>query len=428
MTLSLGRSWHWALFAVILAGALLRLAWVEDMEYKGDERWTFERTQNVGRSESLPWLGMSTSYELRHPGGTVWVFVALGKLCGVQEPLGLGRACQGLNVLAILLLVLFAFGVVPAQQREPWLWAAALVSVNPLAVLLHRKIWPPSVIPAFTLLLVFCWWYRDRRLGAFAWGLVGGFIGFLYPAAMFLAAGFALWALLFDRQRVRWLPWLAGSAVGALPLVPWFCYVWSAMGTQPISQRRWTHLVEGKFWFRWLTEPFGISLQYSLGDDFLDFLRYPLVGGQATYLVGLLHAVIGLAAIVLLGRLAWALWGQRGQWRQLWIGRSATAFTQNACLWGFGLVFTATLLPIHRHYMCITFPLMFLWLARAGLAEHGSWLGSLKTGRRLLATVCVVQLLISVSFLGYIHANQRTIRGDYGLPYAAQARTTAQAQ
>src|SRR5262245_54892487 len=368
---SRGRGWRWALFAAVLAGAALRLVWVEDMEFKGDERWTFESTQQVGRAEPVRWLGMPTGYGLRPPGGTVWVFVALGKLFRVHEPTGLARACQLLNVAAVLLLVLFAFRAVPAAEREPWLWAAALVSVNPLAVVLHRKIWPPSMTPAFTMLLLVCWWHRDRRAGAFAWGLVGGLVGFFYPAAMFLAAGFVLWALLFDRRGVRWGPWLAGSALGALPLVPWFGYVATA-GAGAISQRRWSHLVEGKFWLRWVTEPFGISLEYSLGEDFSDFLRYPVMAGRLTYLVGALHAVVCLAAVAVAARLAWVLWRERGRWGELAVGRgSPTAFTQNACLWGFGLVFTATLLPVHRHYMVITFPLMFLWVARAALTHRG---------------------------------------------------------
>src|SRR5262245_22627509 len=100
--------WGWVVFAAVLAGAGLRLAWVEDIEYKGDERWTFERSRHVGRTEPLPWLGMPTSFEVRHPGGTVWVFVALGRLTGAREPTDLARACQLLNVGAILLLVLFA--------------------------------------------------------------------------------------------------------------------------------------------------------------------------------------------------------------------------------------------------------------------------------------------------------------------------------
>jgi hypothetical protein len=420
-TQSAGRGWTWGLIVAVLAGAALRLLWVEDMEFKGDESWTYERTQHVGRDEPLPWLGQPTSYELRHPGGTVWVFVALGRLFNVHNPTDLCRAIQILNLTAILLLLAFTLWAVPRGEREPWLWAAALVSVNPVAVLFHRKIWQPCVMPFFVMVLVICWWYRDRRAGAFCWGFLGGCLGFLYPAGMFLAAGFALWAVLFDRQRVAWRWWLPGSALGVLPLLPWIRYVFTEMAINPISQRRWDHLLEFKFWMRWLTEPFGFCLDYALGDDFDDFLAYPLVDGQPTYLIGALHVALAVGLVILLGWLACCLWRDRGQWGGLLVGReSPTAFTQNACLWGFGLVFTASLLPVHRHYMVSTFPLMFLWLARVTLAPRPRRGGEWISGRCFLSAVWVAQLLISVGFLCYIHGNQRPIRGDYGLPYGAQ--------
>ncbi|HYT87533.1 MAG TPA: hypothetical protein VEL76_02335, partial [Gemmataceae bacterium] len=407
------RAWIWGLIAAILAGVVLRLLWVEDMEFKGDELWNFECTQHMGRDQPVPWLGPPTSFEIRHPAGTVWIVVALGRLFHVQEPTDLCRSVQILNIAAIFLLLGFALWAVPRGEREPWLWAAALGSVNPVAVLFHRKIWQPCMLPFFVMVLLICWWYRHRRAGAFCWGLLGGFLGFLYPAGMFLAAGFALWALLFDRRNVRWRWWLPGSALGALPLLPWFHYVLTEVAANPISQRRWTHVLEFKFWMRWLTEPFGLSLDYALGDDFDDFLAYPLVSGQPTYLIGALHVVLLVGVLTLVGWLCVRLWRERANWGNLWIGReSRTALTQNACLWGFGLVFTLSLLPVHRHYMIITFPLMFLWLARVTLAprwrDGSEWI----SGRGFLAAVWVAQLLISIGFLCYIHVNQRPIRGD----------------
>ena len=409
-----------ALVGAVAVGAVLRLLWVNDMEFKGDERWTFERTQLVGKSEPLPWLGMPTSCVLRHPGGTVWVFLGLSHLFNVHEPTELARACQLLNVAAIVLLVVFAWRAVPRDQREPWLWAAALAAVNPLAVLLQRKIWPPSVMPAFTMLVLICWWYRDRRGGAFAWGLLGALLGFIYPAGMFFALGFAVWAFLFDRARVHWRYWLAGSCLGGLPLIPWFIYVWQALPTQPLSHRSWRHIPELKYWLYWLTESFGFSLDYTLGDDFADFLRYPLIDGSPTYLVALMHVLLLLA---LVGLVSWAvrrLWQQRRHLGALWVGReSPTAFTQNAGLWGFGIIFTLTLLPVNRYYMQMTFPLMFLWLARLALVHRRPLAGKLTAGRAVLLGLWAAQLLISASFLSYIHANQRPIRGEYGIPYGA---------
>jgi hypothetical protein len=419
------RAYRWGLIAVcaaVVAGAVLRLAWVEDMEYKGDEQWTFERVCRVGVSEPFPWLGPPSGAGLRHSGGIVWVFLGLGKLFPVHEPTDLARAVQVMNVVALLLLLLFAFRWVSPHEREPWLWAAALVAVNPLAVLLQRKIWNPSITPCFSVLMLMGWWRRDRRPGAFAWGLGGVVLGYLHPAGLFMTAGFALWAFLFDRKGTRWLSWLAGCALAALPLLPWLHYL--AFGEKPaVAHHSWDYVLTGRFWMRWVTEPLGYSLQYTLTRSaFAEFLRGPVIAGHHTWLVGVLHLVLaaaGLAVLVLGGR---RFWRRRSEWRQILVGReSRTAFTLSAALWGFGILFTLTCLPIHRHYLVLVFPLTFVWAARMALGGTETTRADLARGRACLLVLCVAQALISASFLGYVHANPRYL-GEYGTPYAAQMR------
>jgi hypothetical protein len=423
------RNWRRGGIAAVLAvtvGAGLRLVWQNDIEFKLDELWTFDRVQLVGRTEPFPWLGMPTSCAVRHPGGSVWVFLLLGKLFAVAQPPDLARACEFVNIAAILLVLGFAVWVVPGVEREVWLWAAALVSVNPLAVVLHRKIWPPSVVPLFVVLALLGWWYRHGRWGAFAWGLLGVLVGLIHPAGLFLAAGFALWALLFDRRRVRWLPWLAGSCLGIVPLIPWLVHVARATSAHPITQRNWMHLVELKFWLRWVSEPFGLGLQPLLGLDFQDFLRYPLLGGRPTYLVAALHFTLAGFALGLMVRGCHALWQDRRRWRDVLSGGdSPTAFTQNAMLLGFGVVFSATLLPVHRHYLALTFPLTFVWLARLALGNTEQSAARLHRARVSLVGIYMAQLLLTVSFLSYVHANPRYYAGgEYGMPYGAQRLDT----
>jgi len=117
--------WSIGLAGALILGAVLRLVWVMDMEYKGDEAWTFDRTQRVGRTEPFPWLGMDSSVKVSNPGMNVWVFLLLAKLFSARDPTTLARAVQLLNVSAIVLLVIFAFRMVLKEEREPWLWAAA---------------------------------------------------------------------------------------------------------------------------------------------------------------------------------------------------------------------------------------------------------------------------------------------------------------
>jgi hypothetical protein len=425
------------LLAALCVGMALRLVWVEDMEYKADEVWTFEQAGAGG----LPWLGMNSSVDVPNPGMSLWVFVGLRALSGAEDPPGLTRAVQVVNCLALVLLVWFAWRHVPAGEREAWLWAAALVAVNPLAVLFHRKLWPPCVLPLLTLAVLWGWWYRGRRLPAFVWGLVGACLGQIHMAGFFFAGGFAAWALCYDRparpasrgqpvgdagraeenKGVAWKAWLAGSLLGVLPLIPWAHHLLTHPSARPVNPHRWVHALEGKFWVRWFTESFGFGIDYTLGPtNFRDFLSWPRLGGQPTWLVGAAHAVIAAAALVLLGRAAVSLWRERGGLAARWVGRSSpTAFTQSAALWGFGLLLTLSCCSIHRHYMIVLFPLECLWVARLALARRAE---SPRLGRGLLAALWTAQLLISANFLAYVHTKQH-IGAEYGTTYYSLVHT-----
>lgn len=411
--------WAWLLplAGVLLAGAALRLAAADDMEYKADEKWTFERTQPAP-DRPFPWLGMPTSLGMDNPGMSVWAFMALGKLFRVDDPVDLARAVQWLNVAAILLQVAFAFRSVPWPDREFWLWSAALLCVNPLAVLFHRKIWPPSVLPVLIVALVIAWWHRERRFAALVWGLLGAVIGQIHLSGFYFAAGAVLWTWRFGERRTAWKSWAAGSVLGALPMIPWLKYLLATHGSRPAGNLRWEHIFEFKFWLRWFSESFGWGVDYALGDDFGDFLLQPLIAGRATWLVGLLHAAAIASAVWLLVRIfrqRSTLFGAAAL-AQL---RNPTVMVQDFALWGYGVLLTLSLVSIHCHYMIIAYPMQFLWVARMALGARPDRSPRAMTGRALLALMCAVQLAISISFLAYVHAKQR-IDGDYGTVYRAQ--------
>jgi hypothetical protein len=413
----------WSVLGILLAllaGAGLRLIWADDIEYKADEAWTFENSFGG----DLPWLGMPSSVDIPNPGMSVWVFVLLQRLSGAADPPALARAVQITNVAALVLLVCFAFRHVPRGEREAWLWAAALVAVNPLAVLFHRKIWPPCVLPLLTLAMLYGWWYRQRRVPAFVWGMVGVCLGQIHMAGFFFAGGFVLWALLFDRpwnERVAWRSWLLGTVLGTLPMLPWLIHLLTQPSDRSINPHRWVHACELKFWIRWCTESFGLGIDYTFGPYFREFQGYPLLAGRPTYLVGLLHWILGGIALLLVGRALVFLWHRREQWRDRWIGReSASAFTQNAALWGFGLLLTISSFSIHRHYMIVLFPLEFLWVARLALAKGEEQARFVRLGRVLLVCLWLAQFCISANMLAYIHARQNFAGTEYGIPYGAQ--------
>jgi hypothetical protein len=344
-------------------------------------------------------------------------------LFDVDHPVSLARVVQWLNVTAILLQVAFAWRCVPWPDREYWLWSAALLCVNPLAVLFHRKIWPPSVLPIFIVAFLVAWWHRERRLAAFAWGLIGAVIGQIHMGGFHFAAAALLWTWWRGGKPAAWKSWIAGSALGALPMIPWLKYLFASHGSRPAANIKWEHLFEAKYWLRWFSEPFGWGLDYSLGDDFVDYLSRPLIAGQATWFVGALHAA-AIASAVWLGVRVYRQRRQLLDAAAVAQARTPTVMSQDFAMWGYGLLLTLTLTPIHRHYMIIVYPLEFIWVARMALGARPDDSRRAMTGRALLAGMCALQLLISVSFLGYVHVKQR-IRGDYGAVYRAQIERPA---
>jgi len=399
------------LLLAILAGTALRLAWGADIEFKYDEHWLFEHALVTGPG-AFPWLGMRSSVGILNPGMSAWVFVALARLTGATSPVELARAVQTANILALVIVALFALTAVEPREREPWFWGIALGAVNPMSVVLARKIWQQSVLPVFTAAALVGWWNRDKPWGAVFWGVVGACIGQVHLAGFFLTGAFALWAFLFDRQSVRWRWWAAGTLAGLAPLVPWLLYV---LGEAPARSQEWfaiSRLVQVQYWIFWIVEPLGVGLWHSIGVHFREFLS-----GGPWHAVAILHiAALALGAVlysVLVGR--WR--GDR--WSRFPIGADQTAFTTNALAVGCGVLMTVSMLPLYRSYMNMTFPLEFVWLAH--MTVGGDRREDLKRiARMALAGLWVVELLIAVSFLQYIHVHGGAPGADYGVAYGAQ--------
>jgi hypothetical protein len=404
----------------VLTGAALRLAWPGDIEYKADEKWTFEHAVAAGKTEPLSWLGMPTSAGVLNPGMSLWVFVLPARFLAIDDPTQLARCVEILSIAAILLLIAFAICCCTGLEREIWLWASALLSVNPLAILFHRKIWPPCILPIFVSIMLIGWWNRRRWWGAFLWGLLSVLMGQIHVAAFFMAGGFTAWALLFDRKRVAWISWISGCLVGSLTMIPWLLYLSKQFSSGASERFNWVHMFESRFWIRWMMEPLGFGLDHTLGDYFVEFLKGPFLGGYPTYLLGLVHlAMAGLGLVIF-----WRAIARRFQDAKGTQADSATAFTLGAALWGCGLLFTVSTLPITRHYMIVLYPFEMAWLARLAL---GPVADEARLGRKLLATLCVCQLLVSFSFLRYVHSHHGVPGDEFGLAYSGQVATSATA-
>jgi len=429
--MKLSSGWKAFLILAFLAGFLLRTLNVEDMEYKEDEQYHYTQSQVIGVSAPWPDVGIPSGAFIVNPGMSVWVFAALAKVTDAHTPTELARSVQLFALLGILLLLAFTFRYIDPKDREPWFWAFALAMVNPIAILYQRKLWPEPFLPVFSMLLLMGWWNRSKKGAAWIWGFFGAIIGQIHMSGFFLAGSLFLWTLAFsrpeDRRATQWRYWVSGSVLGALPLIPWVQYL-LAHPTHTSLENGFGEALQFKYWVFWISGAFGLHLGNTLGlligdsqwEQVSDFVRYPLIAGHATYLVGLAHvgviATMAWMTLNLVRFLEKTLTRDWRTWRDRIIGReSPLAFAQNSAFFGAGILMEVLNLNIRRYYLSVVFPFEFLWLSRAALRNNSQ--KPEPPGRKWLALLWLCQLVISAGFVYYVHVNQGSTRGDYGDAY-----------
>jgi len=67
---------------------------------------------------------------------------------------------------------------------------------------------------------------------------------------------------------------------------------------------------------------------------------------------------------------------------------------------------------INPHYLICAFPFQYIFLAKI-LEKH----------RRLFRSVIMAQMIITITFLVFIHTHNGAIHGDYGKTYHSQTAT-----
>jgi len=406
---ALDKKWIVFVLFALLLGAALRLCLPGDIEYKDDEKVMFDMTQAIRTTGTWPPLGVRTGVGGRHPAMGVWVFGAWTKILPVSSPPELARGGQILNILALCLLAFYSLRLTTREEREAWLWATVFAAVNPFLVLLQRKIWIPSLLPFFCMLFWMGWRFRHKWPGAFAWGLLGILLGQIHMSGFFLSGAVFLWTIWKERE-VKWGAWLMGTLVGLPPLLPWIQFVFTNHENGFSKFNGWW-VFYPKYWFYWATDPLGLGLNYSLKTrTFMDFIRYPLLGDHGTYLVGLLHLLIGALGILIL--LAWKK--NRGKGPAV-LDSSETGKALKVALGPAGLLMTLSCIEVCRHYLLMAFPLEGVWLSRMGLCDH-------ERGRWRLACLWAAELLLTLLFLYFIHVNHGAPIGDYGVAYQYQAQ------
>ena len=405
--------WRSATCLCLLIAALLRFAWIGDAEYKDDEDQLFQYSQAISTTHLWPAIGTTSGVrEIRHPVLGVWTFALLADALHLRTPLAVTASVPGLSLLALALLFWFAWRVVPPPQRDIWLWTAALASVNLVATVYARKIWIPSLLPLFSVVLLIAWSHRHTRAGALIWGIDGALIGQIHMTGFFYAAAVLVGTALFSRRSTRWRAWLVGSAWGVIPALPWLYYLWI---NHPALLEHASALPLTLFNLDFFRMAFEISLsqtaEFNLGSHFHEYLAYPVLFGVPTRAVDAarlsLHALGILALIVPLA----VMLGRRR--------RPSGVSDTHLCLFNgalAGILMSVAGVPNAPNHHLMLFPLEYLWIPTMVI-------GYLPRPRVWLTAIWLGSAVCTVGFLQFIHQHCGAPDGDYGVSYRCQDAT-----
>ena len=355
----------------------------------------FQKAERIAQGiDPWPWVGMQSGVGTENPGASVWAFTALAHVTDTPE--GMTFAVMLLNVLALWAFAAWVMKLWPEDDREVGLGGLALFAVSPLPVLFSRKIWAQDLLP---VLLVP--WYighslRHRAWAAFIFGFISALMGQLHLSGFFAAASMWIATLIYDRKGTRWLSLLGGATLGALPMLPWLQFLLSGKASTRPRLFIWSidYFWEG-FKLTW-----GVNLRYTMHKNFGEFLRSPRIGETNTWFIGGLHIALCLLALACVIIIA--------------IKFRSLRLSQPLRIYATAIVLTGVLLHalgvlVYVHYLIVWSPL--LHIATAWMLSH----------RRHLLAVCItMQLIITSSFLWFIHTHGGAPRGDFGVSYGAQ--------
>jgi len=394
----------------LIAGSCLRLLWATDMEWKSEEKWMFEQAQQIASGAApLPITGMRSGVRIPNPGMTVWWFALIANFA--HDPISMVRWLQSLNILAIWLFFGFVIWQIAPSHRRPWLWGLAIASVNPLAVVLSRKIWIPDLLTPFCFLVFLGHWFKKKLWGSFLWGITSVLIGQVHMGGFFFAFGLLLWTVWHDYKHktlkeIAWTSWFLGSALGSIPLLPWAWVVLPQIGGYTRSV---VGLLVPKFYLHWLTTAVGVNLSNPLGKAlWRDFLREPLIFNMPTYLMIPAHIFLLGIGLYPIYRFFKSRRNSCDQAASDKVG-SELNFYLKALGFGVGGIFTLTGVNVQPYYVIVVFPFLYIWLALLYQNQV-----------KLLTTITLVQLFITFTFLVFIHRTGGSPGPGYGIVYRLQ--------
>lgn len=384
------------------------------MEWKADEQWMYQKAHEAAASGTFPAAGMQSGGGIVNPGLSLGIFAAIASF--TNDPLAMNRVVEIINIVAILCFTWFALTKIKSEEEKKiWLYGIALAAVSPLAVLFARKIWAQDLLPLFSFFILLGNYYRNKKAGAFSWGLFGALMGQIHMSGFFFAAGIFVFTLLHDRyNKIKFnsLPWLAGSALGSIPIILWVVYM---LQNPQFTRFNFLHLLQFNFYVYWFLDGLGLNIMYSIRKEFWEFIKEPIIGGLPLYLIALVHLFLiaagffALKKIVGYAKTFYLNLRQKTFSAFLFANISLTKFYLLAILLGLGVFMNFSGFTVHPHYLICTFPFVYIFLAKIFEGKI-FWLKG----------IIIAQLLITVMFQVYVHQHNGIKEGDYGVTYREQ--------
>lgn len=413
-----------AVSLVLILGAGLRLAALDAMEFKGDERESLMLAQQFlterpwATDHHFPIYGLISSNGVGNAPLFTWLIAGLWLLA--PSPLGVTRLIAAINVVALVPLWWWA-----RRRMSKWRAVAtvAIVAFSPFYVLYSRKIWAPDVMLAslLTLLWAIEWWRDGRPWRALALFLLSVLlVGQLHqsgPIALLLlpiAVGIQ-WAL--DRRagvshrwpRITPTEGLVLAALIGINLFLWVPYLqyFFSLPAEVFARRRVVEDMVPELLRKAAFQIVPTDIFY-----FFDPHRYAFLDGEWR-----------LRSYTIAVNSGWVLLAY-GAWR--WVRRPQALPVLGVWWLSIVAVFAAARILTQPYYVLILAPLTAV-LPAGGFdpPRINRWLDGALAAVRIVHVLAL--LVLSATLLTWLADRQGTA-GEYGVSYAtrdAQARQLA---